>query len=300
MSKLIGRASVIVAHYENVRRVAPDERRLGAALEGFIGAIVPELARGEDGVYVHFEKQGEYGRALNLFGVETRKGVFFTLQGDKDETGEPWTEEGVRRRALKGDLGLLRNPSAWTNAFFAGVARSRLVWWGSPALWSKCDREGAGAARLAWEALAGHGRPWEWEFQLRDVALWYVGENQAMNPASRMSGVRDEWCREVRHRALKVFSSIWTPPGDFPLEVLRDRGEARPLQAIAYHLMEAPMGPGLRPEAAARVVGSDRREMVRALDGYFEHNPGAKKWPVNKAKPWEITEIRSGGTMAHH
>lgn len=82
------------------------------------------------------------------------------------------------------------------------------------------------------------------------------------------------------------------------MEVLRNRGEARPLQAIAYHLMEAPMGPGLRPEAAARVVGSDRREMVRALGGYFEHNSGAKKWPVSKAKPWEITEIRSGDTMA--
>lgn len=128
MSKLIGRAAVIVAHYENVRRVAPDERRLGAALEGFLGAIVPELARGEDGVYVHLDKQGENGRALNFFGVEMPRGVFVTLQADKDETGEPWKEDGVRRRALKGDLGLLRNPSAWTNAFFAGVARSRLVW----------------------------------------------------------------------------------------------------------------------------------------------------------------------------
>jgi hypothetical protein len=82
--------------------------------------------------------------------------------------------------------------------------------------------------------------------------------------------------------------------------VLRDRGDARPLQAIAYYLMDHPMGPGLRPEAAARVVGSDRRELTRALGGYFEHNPDAKRWPIRKPKPWEITEIRSGDVVAHH
>lgn len=300
MSKPTSRAAVIVAHYENVRRVAPDERRLGAALEGFLSALVPALGRGEDGVYVHLEKQGEYGRALNFYGLETAKGVFITLQADKDEKGDRWTEENIRRRTLKGDLGLLRNPSAWTNAFFSGVARTRLVWYGSAALWSKCDREGAGTARLAWEALAGHGRPWEWEFRMRDSAPWYVGDGHEPNPASRMSEVRSAWCREVRHRAVKLFPSIWTPPLDFPLEVLRDRGPARPLQAVAYYLMEHPMGPGLRPEAAARVSGSSRRELVRALDGYLEHNPQAKRWPRTRAKPWEITDIQPGETMAHH
>lgn len=301
MSKLISRAALIVAHYENVRRVPPDQRHLGQALEGFLRAVVAELGCGDEGVYVHLEKQGEYGRALNFYGLQTKDGVLVTLQADKDEKGEPWTEEAIRRAALKGNLGLLRNPGAWTNAFFVGVAKSRLVWWGAPGLWSKCHRDGAGAARLAWEAIVDHGRPWEWEFLLRDKEPWYVGKDHAPNPLSRISDTRQDWCRDVRRRALKLYGSIWTPPMDFPLELLREsaKGTTAP-EAIAYYLMEHPMGPGLSPEGAARVTGADRRDVKRGLLRYIEKNPKAKRWPKQKARPWQVVEIRPESTMAHH
>jgi hypothetical protein len=73
---------------------------------------------------------------------------------------------------------------------------------------------------------------------------------------------------------------------DFPLEVLRERGKAHPLQAIPYYLMEHPRAPGLRPEAADRFAGSDRRGMKRALDGYFKHNPGGETVATGAGLPF--------------
>lgn len=301
MSKLISRAGLVVAHYENVRRVPPDQRQLGRALEGFLRAFVAELGCAEEGVYVHLAKQGEYGRALNFYGLVEDEEVLVTLQADKDHKGEPWTEEAIRSATLEGELGLLRKPDAWTNAFFVGVAKTRLVSWGSPALWSHCYREDAAALRLAWESIVDHGRPWEWEFGLKDKEDAYLGQAQVGNPRSRVSDTRQDWCREVRRRALRLFQQVWTPPMDFPLELLHDRAKGTTeLEAIAYYLLEHPMGPGLSPEGASRVTSNGRRELKRARDSYLRKNKKASRWPEEKARPWQITELRPESTMAHH
>lgn len=300
MSKLSSRAGLIIAHYENVRRVPPNQRQLGEALDGFLSAFVAELGCGEDGIYVRVPKEiPTYGRDLNFYGLVKDGEPVVALMADKDETGNPWTAESIRRATLSGKKGLLKNPDAWSNAFFVGAAKTRLVNVHSDLLWKHCGDEKAGTLRMAWEAITAHGRTWEWEFVLKDADPAYVGG--VANLRSALSDVRWDWCKQARERALDLFETVWTPPLDFPLEVLRDSAKGTtPSEAMAYYLMEHPMGPGLRPERAARVTRSGRRELSKARDRYLEKNPSAKRWPKEQAKPWQITEIRPESTMAHH
>lgn len=296
---LVERAAKIVAHHEDVRRVSPDEPRLGPAVEGFLSAMVAEMDRGAEGVYVHLERQTDFGRPLHMYGQMTSEGPKVIVKGDTTNGQLTWTRERLRDAALASDRGLLAVPSAWVHPYFAGSARSRLVWWGSPALWQQCGADGADAARLAWEALRGGRTPWKWEFELKEQEPAYI-DGRTPNPLSIMSEEREEQCVEVRRRAVEIFADIWTPPDELPLRVLRERGEARPLQAIAYYLVEDPMGPGLGMVAAARATGSAWRTLDDSLKMYLKRFPGARRWPEGRPRGHEIKEIRPGGLMDHH
>jgi hypothetical protein len=296
---LVQRAAAIVAHHEDVRRVGPEDIRLGAALERFLLSVVPEMGLGSEPLHIHLRKESEYGRDMHFFGLDLPKGPSVTVKADPGPTGKAvWTISELRALCAADDRGLLRAPSAWVNPFFAGMARTRLVWWGSAELWSQCGRMGADAMRLAWETLHGSA-PWEWFHYGSKERPGWDPITRKPTAESVLSTERLDVCREVRELALELFPKIVTAVEHIPMHILRHRRSAGHLQAIAYYLVEDPMGPGLTKSAAALATGTEPTVFSRSLEGYFANVPNARRWPKKRPKAHEIKEIPLASTMAH-
>lgn len=300
MSKLVSRAAFIVANYHNARRIANGDRAYGAAFKGLLEAITAELGRKGAEIHALMEKDSNAIGEIQFFGLVVEDIPRVTFQLSPAPDGAAWTTDRLRAFAVKGNGGLLDQPTAWMDPRIEGAARM-FIWWGSPRLWGKAAAPEAEAVRLAWETIADHSRTWWFEqvYRLDQSAPWYDANGDDI-AGMNLDEARFERMREVRERALDYFPRIWTPPEDLPLSVLRDAIEASPLQAIAYYLMESPVGPGLSPTQASRAVGRNWREMKKALSKYLEYYPKAARWPKRRPRPYEIREIPVGDVGEHH
>lgn len=293
------RAATLMAHYEDVRRVPPGDRRLGVALSRFLVAFLDAI--GADDVHVIVPGHQAWPNPIHVRVVRRREGGHaLTLQyGPKDRKGDPWTPESLKQVALKGDRGLLDNVVQWGNPFLAGQVRG-LVWWGGKGLWDLADGESAGAARLAWEAAHG-STTWGWHFKGRKKGPWYEADGVTPVKGRNLPEARQALTTRVLVEAAIRFKRIETPPQEFLMDVLRNRGKASMTQAIAYHLLEDPMGPGLTKEVASQLTGCTTwKTLESARKGYLRNNPAAPRWPVGRARSAQVDRISPMSTFSHH